>query len=82
MNAALTSWGPALLICLTVIIGIVYNSSRITGLRSYMDARFNAVDRRFDDMKGDVNQRFDDMRDLLKSEIKRHEDRVSPIHRG
>ncbi len=54
-----------------------------------MDARFNAVDKRFedmnkriDDLKGDTNRRFDDLRDLLKSETKRLEDRMSPIHRG
>ncbi len=81
MTGALVNWGPALLICLTVILGIVYNSSRISDLRSYIDARFNAVDKRIDDLKGDTNQRFEDMRDLIKSEIKRLEDRMSPIHR-
>ena len=43
-----------------------------------MDARFNAVDKRFEDM----NSRFDDMKELLRSEIKRLEERLSPIHRA
>lgn len=98
--AIVTSYGPALLICLTVVIGIVYNSSRVTDLRSYMDARFNAVDKRIDDsqhetnrrlddmnkriddLKHDMNQRLEDLKDFLKSEVKRLEDRMSPIHRG
>ena len=60
-----------MLICLTVVLGIVYNNSRMSDLRSYLDARFNAVDRRFDDMK-----------DFIKSEVRRLEDRQSPLHRA
>jgi len=36
---------------ITVLIGILINSSRLSDLRSYMDVRFNSVDRRFDEMK-------------------------------
>ena len=36
---------------ITVLIGILINSSRLSDLRSYMDVRFNNVDRRFDEMK-------------------------------
>jgi len=36
-----------------------------------MDARFNAVDKRFDDLK-----------DFIKSEVRRLEDRQRPIHRA
>ena len=70
MNAALANWGPELLVCFTVVIGIVYNSSRFSDLRSYMDARFNANDKRIEDLK-----------DFLRSEIRRLEERSSPIHR-
>ena len=88
MNAALANWGPALLVCFTLVIGVIYNSSRISDLRadlrsalldlrSYMDARFNAVDKRFDDS----NRRIEDSKELLRSEIRRLEDRISPIHR-
>ena len=78
MNGVLAAWGPSLLICLTVVLGILYNNSRLSDLnsrlsdlRSYMDARFNAVDKRFDDMK-----------DFIKSEVRRLEDRQSPIHQA
>lgn len=71
MSGPLTAWGPALLICLTVLLGILYSNSRLSDLRSYVDARFNAVNRRFDDMK-----------DFIKSEVRRLEDRQSPIHRA
>ncbi|HMC58223.1 MAG TPA: hypothetical protein VKJ01_03425, partial [Candidatus Solibacter sp.] len=71
MNGSLAAWGPSLLICLTLVLGILYNNSRLSDLRSYMDARFNAVDKRFDDLK-----------DFIKSEVRRLEDRQSPIHRA
>ena len=78
VNAALASWGPSLLICLTVVLGILFNNSRISDLRSYIDARFNDIDKRFNA----VDKRFDDMKDFIKSEVRRLEDRQSPIHRA
>jgi hypothetical protein len=71
VSNTIVTWGPALLICLTVVIGILFNNSRINDLRGYVDARFNAVDHRFDDLK-----------DFIRSEVRRLEDRQSPIHRG
>jgi hypothetical protein len=71
MTGAFAAWGPALLVCLTVVIGIFYNNARLGDLRTYVDARFNAMDHRFDDLK-----------DFIKSEVRRLEDRQSPIHRA
>jgi len=36
---------------LAVLAGILINNSRLTDLRAHMDARFNDVDRRFDEMR-------------------------------
>ncbi len=47
---------------LAVLVGILINNSRLTDLRGHMDARFNDVDRR-----------FDEMRDLWRSELYRVE---------
>ena len=83
MTGAFANWGPAFLICLTVVIGIFYNNARLgdfsrrlddagkrgDDIRSYIDARFNGIDRRFDDLK-----------DFIKSEVRRLEERQSPIH--
>ena len=62
---------------LAVLLGILINNSRLTDLRSYMDARFsdvntrfNAVDTRFDA----VDRRFDEMKDVWRSELHRVED--------
>ena len=47
---------------LAVLAGILINNSRLTDSRSHMDARFNAVD-----------NRFNEMRDLWRSELYRVE---------
>ncbi len=33
-----------------VFVGILMNNSRLSDLRAHMDARFNEVDRRFEDL--------------------------------
>jgi hypothetical protein len=35
--------------------------------------------RRIDDLRDSMNKRFDDMRDLLKSEVKRVEERIDHL---
>jgi uncharacterized protein (DUF2164 family) len=71
MNVGFSNWGPAALVCVTILLGIVFYNSRINDLRSYIDARFNGVDKRFDDLK-----------DFVKREVRRLEERQSPIRRA
>ena len=62
---------------LAVLLGILINNSRLTDLRSYMDARFGDVNTRFNavDMRFDaVDRRFDEMKDVWRSELHRVED--------
>ena len=100
MNGAFAAWGPALLICLTVVIGILYNNARINDLAGRLDSRVNDVNSRIDTRVGDavsrmsdlrsymdarfngIDRRFDDLKDFIKSEVRRLEDRQSPIHRA
>lgn len=67
----INEWGPAILVCLTVTIGLLYGNSRLTDLRNDMNSRFEAIEKRFDDLK-----------DWIRSEVKRLEERSSPIRRG
>jgi hypothetical protein len=89
-NTILSQWGPAILVCFTVIIGLFYQSARMTDLRSSMDKRFddmkssfdrrfNDMDKRFDDMKSSFEKRFDDLKDLMKSEFKRVDERIDRL---
>src|ERR1035438_2555291 len=61
-------WGPALLVCFTVIVGILTNNKRVDDLRRDMTGRFG--DLRGDMMGrfGDMNGRFNDMRQLVTAE--------------
>ena len=83
VNAILSQWGPALLVCLTVIIGLFYQNARMTDLRSSLDKRFDdmksSFDKRFDDMKSSFDKRFDDLKDLMKSEFKRVDERIDRL---
>jgi len=67
-NTILSQWGPALLVCFTVIVGLFYQNTRITDLRTYMDKLFD-----------DMGKRFDDMKDLMKSEFKRVDERIDRL---
>ncbi len=59
---------------ITVLIGILINNSRLSDLRASIDQRFNAVDRRFDNLQAEMNRRFDDSRDIWRSELHRVEE--------
>jgi hypothetical protein len=46
-----------------VLVGILINNSRLTDLRSHVDSRFDAV-----------NKRFDDAKDMWRAELHRVEE--------
>jgi len=55
---------------LAVLMGILINNSRLSDLRSHIDARFSDVDRRFDG----VDRRFDEMKEMWRTELHRVEE--------
>lgn len=70
----MNQWGPIAVIVGGYLLGVFFQNRRIDDLKDSMNKRFD-----------DVNSRFDDMRDLVKSEVRRLEDRIgrleSPIVR-
>lgn len=60
---------------ITVLIGILINSSRLSHFRSYMDVRFNNVDRRFDEMKQNWRSELHRVEGVLDARLKRLEER-------
>jgi len=50
---------------LAVLVGILVNNSRLSDLKSHMDVRFQATDRR-----------IEDTRELLRTELRRFEEIV------
>ena len=57
---------------LAVLIGILINNSRLSDLKSHMDARFQSMDVRFQA----IDRRIEDTRDLLRTEFRRVEEVV------
>jgi hypothetical protein len=67
-NAILSQWGPALLVCFTVVMGLFYQNSRL-----------NDLNRRIDDLKASIDKRFDDLKDYIKSEFRRVDERIDRL---
>jgi len=65
----LNEWGPKILVCLTVVLGIVYQNARMSDFRSEINARLS-------DFRSHLDGHIDDLRDLVKSEIARVEKRI------
>jgi hypothetical protein len=68
MNPALIQWGPALLILFGIVLGVMYNN------RS-----FNHLDSRMNDLIRNEEIRHTDLKDLIKSEIRRVEERIARL---
>ena len=60
---------------ITVLIGILINSSRLSDLRSYMDVRFNNVDRRLEEMKEMWHSELHRVEGVLDARLKYLEER-------
>lgn len=52
---------------LAVLVGILISNSRLSDLRSYMDKRFDSMERRSD-------QRFEDLKETWRAELHRVEE--------
>jgi hypothetical protein len=63
-----SQWGPVAVIVGGYLLGVYFQNRSIAHL-----------DRRIDDLRDSMNKRFDDMRDLIKSEIKRVEERIDRL---
>ena len=82
----INEWGPALLVCFTVLVGMLYNNSRLTDLRVSLNARMDDLSKslngRMDEQSKSLNARMDEQSkssnartdDLSKSLIGRIED--------
>jgi archaellum component FlaC len=68
MNPAVTQWGPVAIIVAGYLFGLYFQGRQIEG-----------INKRIDDLRDSMNRRFDDMRDLVKSEVKRIEERIDRL---
>ena len=66
---------------LAVSVGILVNNSRLSELRSYMDWRFESIEKRFesmdkrlDSMEQRSDQRLEDLKETWRAELRRVEE--------
>ena len=57
-----------------MLIGILVNNSRLSDLRAYMDARFGAVDRRFNDLEAVLTERMLRVEQVMDARLKHLEE--------
>jgi hypothetical protein len=72
MNPIINQWGPVAVIVGGYLVGIFFQNRRIDDLRG-------SLTKRIDDLRDSMNKRFDDLHDLLKSEVKRVEERLERL---
>ena len=60
---------------LAVLMGILINNARLTDLRAHIDTRFEAVDRRFDEMRDMWRSELHRVEDVLDARLKHLEER-------
>ena len=72
MNPIINQWGPAAVIVGGYLVGIFFQNRRIDDLRDSLATQI-------DDLRDSVNKRFEDLHDLLKSEVKRLEERFDHV---
>lgn len=60
---------------LAALVGILINNTRLSDLRAHMDVRFDAVDRRFDDMKELWRSELHRVEEVLDARLKHLEER-------
>jgi hypothetical protein len=79
MNPIINQWGPVAVIVGGYLLGVYFQSRSIAHLDRRIDHLLDSMSRRFDDLRETMNKRFDDLHDLLKSEVKRVEERLDRL---
>jgi hypothetical protein len=67
-HVAIQTWGPVAVIVGGYLLGIYFQSRSIAHL-----------DRRIDDLRDSMTKRFDGLQDLLRSEVKRIDERLDRL---
>lgn len=62
MNQTINEWGPGVLVCFTVLIGIVMNNRGIDAINKRMDALETHLNKRIDDLRSEMIARIDNLR--------------------
>jgi hypothetical protein len=76
VQTMLNQGGPIAVIVGGYLLGIYFQSRSISHLDRRIDDLRDSMTSRIDDLRDTMSKRFDDSNDLLRSEVKRLEDRL------
>jgi hypothetical protein len=79
MIPIINQWGPVAVIVGGYLLGIYFQSRSIAHLDRRIDDLRDSMTARIDDLRETMNKRFDDLHDLLKSEVKRLDERLERL---
>ena len=71
-NEMINQWGPAVIVCLTIIVGLFYNNQRISDFK-------DAISKQFEDFKKYNEDSKKDLYRYLDSKFKSIEDRLDKL---
>jgi archaellum component FlaC len=77
--ALVNEWGPAILVCLPIVVGVVFQNKRLDDTNARISDLRSEIDGRLSDFRAHLDTRIDDLRDLVKSEIGRLEKRIESL---
>lgn len=79
MAPIMNQWGPIAVIVGGYLLGICFQSPSISHLDRHIGDLRDSMTTRLDDLRNSMNKRFDDLHDLLKSEVKRLDERLDRL---
>ncbi len=79
MNPTFIEWGPALLVLLGILLGVLYNNRSISHLDTRVADSTSHLSSRIDDLNRHEEARHSDLKDFFKSEIRRLEERIARL---
>ena len=72
MNPIITSWAQVLLIVVSLLFAVLWNTRQL-------ERAIDQVNKRIDDLRSEMNHRFDDLKDLMRAELKRIDERLERL---
>jgi hypothetical protein len=81
MNPIINQSGSVAVIVGGYLLGVYFQSRSIAHLDRRIDDLRDSLSKRLDDLRETMNKRFDDLHDLLKSEVKRVDERLDRMER-
>jgi len=62
----INNWGPAVIVCITILIGLFYNNQRITDLRNDLKIHLDQIYKKFDKLESRLDKIENDITEFYR----------------